>query len=52
MALWISTATGLTTRMALVTLMASFDSDWKNKHRLTKSQSKLRVDLALIEEIL
>ena len=28
MALWISTATGLTTRMALVTLMASFSSDW------------------------
>ena len=27
-ALWISTATGLTTRMALVTLMASFSSDW------------------------
>ena len=29
MALWVSAATGLTTRMALVTLMASFDSDWK-----------------------
>ena len=29
MALWISTATGLTTRMALVNLMASFGSDLK-----------------------
>ena len=39
MALWISTATGLTTRMALVTLMASFDSDWKNRHRLTNPRA-------------